>query len=1176
MRRVLMIAACLVATTAAAQEDDGGFLTEFLEDSLSGAGREVTITGFAGALSAQAKLERLTIADDSGIWITLNGVALDWSRSSLLSGELVVNELSAAEIILTRIPEGKPATVPSPEAGGFSLPDLPVSIDIDRIAAGKIELGPDVLGQAVTGTLEASLTLANGEGEAAFALTRTDAGPSGEITLDASYANATRELNLSLLAQEDAGGIVVGLLNIPGAPSVDLRVEGQGPIDDFAAEIALATEGEDRLAGTVQVRNEPEAGYRLLAEVAGNIAPILAPEHVDFFGTEVGLTLDALRSDLGGIKVDRFDITARSVSLSGSAALAADGLPERIDVTGRLASPGGQPVLLPFGDRDILVGQADFALRSEQGEEDSWSGELVIQGLDHAEVKIGQLRLGGSGRIGRSSAGKSFGGTLDLQASGLAPADLALAEAIGPELGGRVRLHALEGSGALRLSDIALAGGGVKARGSARIEGLDEAFLVTGRLSVTADDFARFSRLAGRQLAGSGTLEIAGSASRLSGYFDTELSFNGAGLRLDVAAVDRLLADRSTLFASVRRDETGTLLRTFDLAAGGLTAKAAGTLSSKGSDLVGTVSLADLAVLGEGYSGALGLEAKFSGTPEDGSLVLAGSGRSLRIGNPEADRLLAGESVLGVDLAMKGGALQVREAKLSNPQFSATVQGVLSGVVRELVLDARLANLGLILPELDGPLTVTGSASQNPDGFVLDIAGKGPGQIAATVEGTVANGFGRADLAIRGTAQAGLANLFISPRSASGLVGYDLRLAGPIAIGSLSGRVTLSDGRIADPGLGLSLQEVEAIGQLQAGELGLSATAGLSSGGRVRADGSIRLTAPQNADLAVTLDAIRLYDPELFETRVAGSLSLRGPLAGGALLSGTLQLSETEVRVPASGFSSAAALLDIRHLREPAEVRATRRRAGILGENGEGPGADTGSANAIALDLAILAPSQVFIRGRGIDAELGGELRLAGTSEDVIPSGALRLIRGRMDILGKRLVLSRADLVLEGSLVPEINVSADAESDGVVSTVTVEGPADDPTVSFTSSPELPQEEVLARLLFGRGLENISAFQGAQLANAVAVVAGRGGEGLVGKLRRNFGLDDLDVSVADDGSTALKAGKYISDNVYTEIEVDQDGKSQINLNLDLRDGVTIKGGIGAEGETGIGVYLERDY
>jgi translocation and assembly module TamB len=199
-----------------------------------------------------------------------------------------------------------------------------------------------------------------------------------------------------------------------------------------------------------------------------------------------------------------------------------------------------------------------------------------------------------------------------------------------------------------------------------------------------------------------------------------------------------------------------------------------------------------------------------------------------------------------------------------------------------------------------------------------------------------------------------------------------------------------------------------------------------------------------------------------------------------------------------------------------------------------------------------------------------------GNTSQIIPSGAFNLIRGRLDILGRRLVLSRADLQLEGSFVPTLLIQAETESDGVVSIVTIEGPADDPAVTFTSIPDLPQEEALARLLFGRGLDNLSALQATQLANAIAVLAGRGGEGIVNRLRQGFGLDDLDLTTSDNGETALTAGKYISDNAYTEIEIEQGGKSQISLNLDLRPGVTVRGRVSDDGQTGIGIFVERDY
>ena len=66
----------------------------------------------------------------------LNGIRLDWSRSALLAGEVSVNELTADEIIVARKPV-VPADTPAPEAGGFSLPELPVSITIGRALSWK-------------------------------------------------------------------------------------------------------------------------------------------------------------------------------------------------------------------------------------------------------------------------------------------------------------------------------------------------------------------------------------------------------------------------------------------------------------------------------------------------------------------------------------------------------------------------------------------------------------------------------------------------------------------------------------------------------------------------------------------------------------------------------------------------------------------------------------------------------------------------------------------------------------------------------------------------------------------------------------------------------------------------------------------------------------------------------
>ncbi len=1174
MRRSLALALSLIALPAAAQEDDRSYLTAFLEDNLSAAGRQVTITGFTGALSSQASLDSMTIADDQGVWITLNGVVLDWSRSSLLSGQVVVEELSAEEIIISRVPDTEESRLPAAEAQGFGLPDLPVSVEIGRVAAERIVVEEPVFGQAVEGSLEAALSLIDGEGNASFSLLRNDSGPEGEIRLEARYSNLDRELQLSLLAKEGAGGLAVSLLGLPGAPSAELSVQGSGPFENFAADIRLATDGVERLGGQVSLTAGADGASRFKADVTGDLAPLFLPAYSDFFGDDVRLLVEGERSALGRLTLEELAVTARSLAFTGSATIASDGLPEELSLMGRLSSPDGAPVLLPFGNVPTRVTSADFDLQVTDAAEVGWRGNFVLNGLDRTDFKVEQLRLSGSGRIGRTAAGNSIGATIRFAGSGLSPTDPAVAAALGPAIEGSLTAYWLEGGGSLALSNIRLAGDGYRGRATLKIAGLDQALLTSGRIEVSADDFGRFSALARQPLGGSGTAVLEGSASGLSGFFDLTAQFEGQGLQLGIAEADRLLAGRSTITASAIRDQTGTVLRSLEVRAGTLTVTGGGRLASEGSDLQGTVEFTNLSSLGPRYRGSLTLTAGFTGTLTAGQIVTTGTGIGLGIGQAEADRLLAGESRLDLRIGVADGTIRIEEGRLANPQVSLTAQGNVTGAEREIDLDARLVNLAVLLPEFPGPLTVAGTAMQDATGYRLDLTGRGPGQVNASVTGRVAADFASADLSLSGSAQAGLANAFIEPRSISGPVRFDLRLDGPLRVSSVSGRLSLAGGRVADPNLGYAFERVEAVADLSGGEARISTTTQLSTGGRLRIDGSVGLASPYSADLTVSLDRLRLVDPELYQTTASGEVRLTGPVRNGALIEGRIALGDTEIRVPSTGFSGEGGLPDLRHVNEPNDVRATRAKAGLFGE-ASGPTGQGGTAT-FRLDLEISAPNRVFVRGRGIDAELGGSLRLTGSTAAIVPSGGFSLIRGRLDILGKRLVLSDADLQLEGDFVPQILIAASSESDGIVSFITIEGPANAPDVTFSSAPELPQEEVLSRLLFGRGLDTISALQAAQLANAVAVLAGRGGEGLIGRLRKSFGLDDLDVTTAEDGSAALRAGKYISENVYTELEVGQEGKSRINLNLDLRPGITLKGRVGAEGDTGIGIFLERDY
>ena len=197
------------------------------------------------------------------------------------------------------------------------------------------------------------------------------------------------------------------------------------------------------------------------------------------------------------------------------------------------------------------------------------------------------------------------------------------------------------------------------------------------------------------------------------------------------------------------------------------------------------------------------------------------------------------------------------------------------------------------------------------------------------------------------------------------------------------------------------------------------------------------------------------------------------------------------------------------------------------------------------------------------------------TTTNVTPSGVFKLIRGRLDILGKRLELTEGLIDLRGALDPYLRFVAGTDADGFTVQVVIEGLASAPEIRFLSQPELPEEEVVARLLFGRGLESVSPFQAAQLAAAVTGLSGGGG-GLVSLVRRALGLSDLDVRSAEDGQTEVSAGAYISDNIYSSVTVDGEGRREINLNLDLSRSLTVKGRANTDGESGIGLFFEKDY
>jgi translocation and assembly module TamB len=744
--------------------------------------------------------------------------------------------------------------------------------------------------------------------------------------------------------------------------------------------------------------------------------------------------------------------------------------------------------------------------------------------------------------------------------------------------------------------------GSVSAGG--QVSGLADLSRVEVDLTGTSNDLAFGQPQAAALLAGVTDFRVAG---RLEDEVPTvevltvqndQLTLDASGdLRPGAGAlqVDARVADTAAVLPGTRGASTLRLTATegadeawsFDLSAatplGGATAD--GTVSPFATPraLSANVSLdardlsAFSSLAGRPLSGAAQLSGRIDGTSDLETLTtdLTLQTTNVAVGISSVDQLLAGRATLDLDFEKDGRSLTIREVRLASPQLNASVTGNVTNGAGRLAVSGGLRDLAIFAPDFPGPVTLDGTvALSGQQVATVNLSATGPGGIAATVTGTAAAAGPRLNLRVNGRAPLEIANTFITPNSARGIVGFDLAVNGPPALSSVSGTVSTSGAQVVIPSRAIILENISANARIQSGRATLAVTAGGQNGGSVSVNGPVDLTSPFNGTLDIALANFVLIDPTLYETSLSGNLRIAGPLRGGATVAGDITLGETEINIAGNPAGVSGAIPTIIHVNEPAPVFRTRQFAGLVEE----PGVERRPLPPYPLDVRISAP-RIFVRGRGLDAELSGGLRVTGTTANVTPIGEIELVRGRLNLLGARLRVTEGSIVLEGSLIPVLRLEAVSEvraNDDVRAFVEVEGPVTDPQFSFQSEPPLPEDEVLARILFGTDLANISALQAAQLASAAATLAGQGGPGLIGGLRSGLGIDDLDVRTDEEGRTAVTAGTYINDRLYADVTTRSDGETEVNLNFDLTNSIKATVSTNNQGESSVGVFFSRDY
>lgn len=387
----------------------------------------------------------------------------------------------------------------------------------------------------------------------------------------------------------------------------------------------------------------------------------------------------------------------------------------------------------------------------------------------------------------------------------------------------------------------------------------------------------------------------------------------------------------------------------------------------------------------------------------------------------------------------------------------------------------------------------------------------------------------------------------------------------PILTGIVRGEKLVYENEI----YGTRLSNMSVNGNFANDQLVITDLNAVAGSGTVKASGTIGLSQANNFPMNVTvdLDNARLARSDSLSATATGKLSVIRD-AKGNRIQGQLNLPGARYEVIRQGAA------------EVAELTGVRRKSDVL----QTPEQRLAALNAGSwdLNLRIRADNQVFISGMGLESEWGANVTVKGTSNNPVIGGSATVIRGDYSFAGRRFQLSKGTIRWEGRQLanPSIEIAASATADGVTANLNVTGTAQLPRISFTSTPSLPQDEVVSRLLFGNSVTNLSAMEAIQLAAALNSLRGTGG-GLnpLGKLRSATGISRLRILAADNTTgrgTALAAGQYITNDIYIEVITDARGFTATQLEIALSRALSILSQTGSFGGSSVSVRYSKDY
>lgn len=351
----------------------------------------------------------------------------------------------------------------------------------------------------------------------------------------------------------------------------------------------------------------------------------------------------------------------------------------------------------------------------------------------------------------------------------------------------------------------------------------------------------------------------------------------------------------------------------------------------------------------------------------------------------------------------------------------------------------------------------------------------------------------------------------------------------------------------------------------------LTANAGT---GTLSASGTVSLAAEQGypMDVSVDMNNAQLARSSAVSASATGQLHLTKVANQTALLQGKIVLPETRYEIIRQGAAQVPELTGVR-------FKAPRRQR-FTSDEPEKP--TPGLFSNIRLDLELSAPERLYVSGMGLESEWRANFRLTGTSAAPSVTGDVELIRGTLGFASHNFELTEGRVTFTGgkTIDPLVQMTASDDIEDVTVNVNVAGRAYNPQVTFSSTPGLPQDEILSRILFGSSVTSISPIQAVQLAASLnSLRASGGGLSPMGKLRSATGISRLRILSPDETTgrgTALAAGQYITDDIYVELITDARGFTATQLEIALTKWLSLLSQAGGSGTTSFNLRVRKNY